>query len=65
MQTFEQVQVSSAGGIDEIRARLMAREFLYDSPSDYRDGVAAALEAVRVTLREAEQDAPPARAAGC
>lgn len=61
MQTFEAVQVSAEKRIQAIRDRLIAREFLYDNPSDYRDGVAAAVDAIRAALDVADP-APPASA---
>ena len=35
------------GALEAIRDHLLSREYLYDHPGDYRDGVAAAIEAIR------------------
>lgn len=36
--------------LDEMEEDLLARDYLYDAPRVYREGVEAAVEAVRATL---------------
>jgi hypothetical protein len=44
--------------LDDLRARLLARDFLYDDPASYRGGVTAALDQVATTVADrATEDA--------